>query len=777
MTRLSLYINKMEAVLTSVQSLGLSLNREFTDLKNPEKRSADFSFSLSLPKCPENNRLFNQAQEAHIIDKFNRIEDFEAELFADGKLVISGFFRLREVNKENYSGNLYSSAISWADSLSQFTLQTITNADGSTWETPFNLAGGADTIQSYQVKTADTSDIIFPLVAYHPFPNSSPLAGKFTIDLNSDFTYKYFAPAVYYVNILKKCFESIGYEVSSELFQEEDFKRLALPYVNDVPYQFNFRQLHGVDAEGLKASLNLEFIAPYGAFGQFDRLNGILVNEGITSGYELLQAVDVITKNTDDNAYNTFALGEYNVTYDGVYDLKFTLEDFNFIKDQNNDSTPFERIALVAIDESITTPALAAVETNIKDYLAQTVVDEITNTDIKFFADFFNGYSTIQGTTFNRLINYTVEPSNIGTGVVLKYPAVPNSGPVDDISISSGPLELSAGQQLRFYLVTYSKDYTFYAIPPPGGGWVSMYVYDKLRVEVNSTFDDEINIGKNLPEINAKDFISDFIKLTNSYFITDEERKTVNFFTFPKLHLNAEQGYNWDGASIEDAILKPYTSPRELKLNYSIDGDDNLVAGTNYGNLTRISSNIFSQGKKEIKVAFSSTLFRQAFHNRAGSVSFLVPNIMSQQQFDQNPDSAAFVGGYVARLLQITGKLELSPSRTINVDGEEVDIILCSFDGTPPHPTQQALSTINLKFSDSPGDLPSLFEKYYKNFFLLTERGHLVELSGCLTSSDWQNMTFEKLVLFDSEQFYLISIKNFNPITPGSAIVSLLKRV
>jgi len=125
------------------------------------------------------------------------------------------------------------------------------------------------------------------------------------------------------------------------------------------------------------------------------------------------------------------------------------------------------------------------------------------------------------------------------------------------------------------------------------------------------------------------------------------------------------------------------------------------------------------------------------------------------------------------------GKLEslTGTNLTIDVDGEETDTILTTFDGAPPIAALQTVERINLKFSDSPGELPNLFEKYYRQFFEITERGHLFEIEGLVNSEDWRSMTFDKLVLFDSEQFYLISIKNFNPITPDKARVQLLKKI
>jgi hypothetical protein len=764
MSSLELYIAGDLVDLESTKDLRLSFNRGLTDLQNPNVRKGDFSYTLKLPKNPNNNRIFRDKKNPHQIDKFNSPTDYSAELFYKGLEVLKGFFRLNSV-KGSYSGNLYSNSISWADALSRLSLQDLDI------KAPFNLAGGVNSIQSYMSLDSDSSNILFPLTAYHPFRNNIASADRFTINANTVFQYLDFPPGTYYLNLLKEAFRAIGWEASGDLWQVEAFKKLYLAYAGDEPYIFNNYQLHGVEAIGDRFSLPLIDVTPfYIGFAALLEGNIILVPGGsVGDGIVQIEATDTIVKNTDNSAYNSAGQGEYNITHSGDYNLKFTLNDFTVIKDFNNNSNTndYQRVALFAIDDNLSPTDKVAAETAINNYFNLSN-NEVDSELVPFFADFFTGYSNLEGTTFNTLLNWIIQNSLIGSGLALYSSlSIPAALP---FIIESPPIPLLEGQKIKFYLGTFNS-----SIAP--ASFECMYVYDTLKIEVNNQFPTEIDIAKNLPDINLKDFVSSYLNLTNSFFITDSDRKVIEFLTFDNLHLDASQAYKWDKADIDLGELLPNNTNKELTLAYDIDNNDRLVAGSTFGNRTEFNNNVYSSGVKTITIPFSSTQYQNIIDSINGT-AYLIPSIMSQEQFEQGVllGERIYKGGYIPRLLQATEILDSGTPAEIDIDGQLTNILLTTFTGAPSHPSQQLLNTINLRFDEVVGEKESLFESYYLLYLQLLQRGYLLKQVGLVNTKDFREMQIETPIDFNNEIWYLFAIDSFNPLAPGQATVTLIKR-
>ena len=102
--QISIYVNSKQLDLFTQEDLNLRFN---AILFNPEKigaNQADYSFEFSVPTTPNNNKIFDYANNLGKLDKFR--PRFKAEVFADGFRIFTGSLTLNSCEHNVYSLNL-----------------------------------------------------------------------------------------------------------------------------------------------------------------------------------------------------------------------------------------------------------------------------------------------------------------------------------------------------------------------------------------------------------------------------------------------------------------------------------------------------------------------------------------------------------------------------------------------------------------------------------------------------------------------------------------------
>ena len=131
--REQLFINDIEVPLS--RSLDPSFTRSITDIKNPEKRNATYSKSVTIPHSKEANILFGSIWDINIETlSFDVTQKADCVYIVDGADTIRGYCQLKEIsltdNKEiEYSIVIYSEFANLMKSIQNLELTDLTGLD------------------------------------------------------------------------------------------------------------------------------------------------------------------------------------------------------------------------------------------------------------------------------------------------------------------------------------------------------------------------------------------------------------------------------------------------------------------------------------------------------------------------------------------------------------------------------------------------------------------------------------------------------------------------
>ena len=215
-------------------------------------RTGEYSFPLTLPPTRGNAHIFG-VDKLHPqgLGKFGPYTDYPYELRAGGQC-FAGTFRLTSL-KNGYTGTLIGEGLSWAVLLGDTKLTDLLF-------TPVAYDGSQ--LAAVQALDCDASDIQFPLVAggnffappqaritasgsteQVPAPPSAVLSYPLAVDD--------YAPCVYYPNVLRQIFRSIGWELRGRELDSDFWRAVVVaPAGADVKSAWNWGTLLQARAAG-----------------------------------------------------------------------------------------------------------------------------------------------------------------------------------------------------------------------------------------------------------------------------------------------------------------------------------------------------------------------------------------------------------------------------------------------------------------------------------------------------------------------------------------------
>ena len=197
-----------------------TLTFSIADIREPDKRNASFSKTLTLPGTKANNLFFENMFEVDVVTQtFNPNLKATTVLSVDGVTQFKGALKLRQVNylvggKVTYDCNL-------VGNLSDF-IQTLGNArlrdlDLSAYDHDWT---STNIVNSWSPTLG--VGYVYPMIN---FGTVSDLSTWKVTDLR---------PAVFAKTILDKIFDTSGFVYSSAFFISDTFKRLVIPNNNDL---------------------------------------------------------------------------------------------------------------------------------------------------------------------------------------------------------------------------------------------------------------------------------------------------------------------------------------------------------------------------------------------------------------------------------------------------------------------------------------------------------------------------------------------------------------
>lgn len=217
---IELFVNGHKLDLESQKSLNLRFQNVLYDPEKISSTQAEYSFEFELPSTPNNDKIFDYANNLSKLNKFR--QRWNAEVYADGTLIFEGSLTLNGFKKGMYKCNLVSVKVySFDDIFGDDTLSDIP------WEIPFEGGGNVRYSIDYYNSQLET-DVTFPLVSYGVF-QKSPISqdnvgksytSKYDLDKYNRWYIESFYPSLNMLATIKKAFEYKGYTVGGDAFQD-----------------------------------------------------------------------------------------------------------------------------------------------------------------------------------------------------------------------------------------------------------------------------------------------------------------------------------------------------------------------------------------------------------------------------------------------------------------------------------------------------------------------------------------------------------------------------
>lgn len=243
---IELYINNTLCEIQDPKSFGIYLKRVFLNPSELNTKDAQKSYQITLPATPRNNRILGFKNTEEIRGKFIKI--YDAYLLIGGIRIFEGKFRLSEIGKNYYTGNL---GVPAQKSIKDIFGERMMN-DAGEWVIPFGEF--ADSVKYYNEK--ENAECIFPYVLYGLLPKKQTENSSYTSKTLWDDTVTFglndFPPSVNCLQAIKKIFENEHLNIGGTAYNDEKLTKLYMSYKNPSDYEllWNYGKLGVVRLQG-----------------------------------------------------------------------------------------------------------------------------------------------------------------------------------------------------------------------------------------------------------------------------------------------------------------------------------------------------------------------------------------------------------------------------------------------------------------------------------------------------------------------------------------------
>lgn len=226
-----LYINKQLCDIENPKNLSITLKRQFLNPAELNTKDAQKSYNITLPATATNNYILGFKNTEEVRGKFVTI--YDAYLVIGGVKIFDGKFRLSEIGKSYYSGNL---GVPAQKSIKDIFGDRNMNEAGE-WKIDF--VEFSESIQKYN--NTPNSECIFPYVMYGLIPKRIGQGGNYTAKNTWDdtvaLTIDDFPPSINCLQAIRKIFENERLNISGTAFNDERLTKLYMSYKNPLDYQ------------------------------------------------------------------------------------------------------------------------------------------------------------------------------------------------------------------------------------------------------------------------------------------------------------------------------------------------------------------------------------------------------------------------------------------------------------------------------------------------------------------------------------------------------------
>ena len=741
----------IEYDVSYIDEIPISFNFLISDIRNPDKKNASFSKTITFPGTKDINKFFELIWKSNIsLNYFNPNKKCDIYYYVNSVLQFKGDLQLIKINVDDSSGevvyecsckgtigNLFTKIGDGLLTDLDFSIynHNLTNDNiKNSWATSIQVNGSP-------VSFALGNGYVYPLINYgnQVMPsqnNTSPIAER-------DFEVKYLRPALYKKTIIDKIFSSAGYTYTSTFLNSTFYKSQIIPTSSDrfakTPQQLTDNQFY-VGRTGLQTffTTSTTVSAP-----QWDNLRPtttkILFNN-TSSPYNNAAGKYSSATSKFTPTYGSFKYVNYKFDSNVIFDLVFGF---------TNPSTPGPPTQVFVYYAEI--------------YLAFKKYDPITTNTTTIAT---SQYDLTQNTLY-PLTNNIIAPISLNTFALY----------------GGQEIYLDIGWDIYYEFRDGSNNQVTTAGSKVTASIKSPSFFSGNYVNTNIDEDDAVNLNQ-LLQLNTKqiDFLMSEFKLHNIYMVQDKTNE-YNYFI--------EDRENFYSGSIDWSDKRDYSMKREVmpigeldfnryELAYKEDADFNNDKYQNdyqetFGKKTKYIDNDFITQTKDVTVIYSATPL--VGNNVNGLV---IPKIYKLESGAIKPIGANIRSLYYGGVINLSyGSWRLYRSNGNTFDTYTTYPFAGDCD-TPYNPTL----TINW---DTPREIyytyqqptytdNNLYNRFYSRMLnQFTDKDSKIEKRYYnLNAYDIKNFDFRNVV-WDDGYYIVNAIKDYNFMKPQSTMVELLK--
>lgn len=241
MANIELYINKELCDIGKLDSFSVYLKRQLLNPAELNTKDAQRSYDITLPASAVNNRIFGHINVEETKGKFARL--YDALLLVNGIAIFEGKFKLNEITKHTYKGNL---GIPAQKTVRDIFGDKMMNQAGE-WRIDFK--DFYNSISEYNKSAKDAPQpCIFPYIIYSLVPKiksgttmvngveKDSFTPKDVIDKYARLALDNFPPAINPLKAIKEIFKSNNLEIDGTAFNDPKLTKLYMSYRNPSQY-------------------------------------------------------------------------------------------------------------------------------------------------------------------------------------------------------------------------------------------------------------------------------------------------------------------------------------------------------------------------------------------------------------------------------------------------------------------------------------------------------------------------------------------------------------
>jgi len=677
--KLYLQINGNDIDVLEGTDFEFRLNRFVQDIQNFQVKGGDTSYPLDIPFTKNNAKAFNVSYAVQAINKFNRTIPYHFSLGFNGIELLSGTATINEITPNSINIEFKGESIDWIQLLEETPLNRLGyvnneptwfggNRLGSIFEggDTMNLVNGLDNRQTDYIcptlvrfNTPITDYLTTPLgdifgvtdnlgneiLAPKEFPDSF-VTQRGYFGQRQGLTFEDFPPALYMRNLIEKCFDEIGYNVDSSLFNEDWFNRLYIPYQGDDFYKYNWKTLAELQvrftgsrvisdiATSIPSDIEIDSLAlPYLGTAAYYYRHRLGNSDDVPQRVDRVSNFNKFLVSDETNGYVVPAKGKYKIRVKTELFKRHSDAIGTTITAINNYDT------FVGAGKSWSDTVFVILRkspegtTLLRENPLQDVLLWMTG-QYPFFtqtpSDIIAFYSPYQATVYGSsqdpnasgspLTNFqTMVDVTAGTYAASTTLISAETTSTADFNIE---VDLLRNERVEFYAISLGL-LTQITVP-------QMNLYEADINDVSSLIDidyicsyDDISLADNLPDITAKDMVRNFINTFNLRWLVTGN--TVRFVT-EKEYFNNDFPYDiTDRVDVTTVRYTPTNVPKNVRIGYENDLNDNelnIITSdciedvrnpSNYANKTFFDNpNIYAKDIQDFGNGFSATRFIEA---------------------------------------------------------------------------------------------------------------------------------------------------------------------